>query len=145
MTTNYYDIGYARALEKLGMPVAAQRVLAKGRGVVQKLIGRGGSKATQQSIDFEGPQQMQVPQNAPPLTASSKNTPKGTPVTPVESASTPEAVAAKAKGDPSFLREHWLPIAGGIGAAGLGGYALMANRDSMGGTGQLPSGYGGGY
>ena len=270
MTTNYYDIGYARALEKLGMPVAAQRMLSKGKSMAKNvgnvLKGHGPSSntlsmqeitaketatrnalankeisrvsakpknapapktnqpqthTTQTSqtpnpnphilpgsldthraltefkdylnnpaargakpavapkvtpsaaapakqtganrweeykslpsgspfepVGWKAPTNLKAPMADPELNApamSSTPAAPGKANAPVSSASTPEAVAAKAKGDPSFLRKHWLPIAGGIGAAGLGGYALMANRDSMGGTGQLPSGYGGGY
>ena len=153
----YYDLGYVSALEKLGMPAVAQRVVAAGKGVVQKLRGAGGSKATRQGIEsiFEGPkrtmveqgknvglkapaadpqlsavsQQMTAPQGAPPLAKAS----------PVESASqpgvkAPPAEKPKTKEVPQgFLSKYKWPLLGGAGLAGLGGYAYMKNRDPMGG------------
>jgi len=156
----YYDLGYAYALEKLGMPAAAQRVVAAGKGLVQKVRGAGGSKATRQGIEsiFEGPkrtmaeqgknvglkapaadpqlsavpQQMTVPQGVPPLAKAPA----------VESASQPAVKAppagktegATTKEVPQgFLSKYKWPLLGGAGLAGLGGYAYMKNRDPMGG------------
>jgi hypothetical protein len=62
---------------------------------------------------------------------------------------TDAAAAGKGKDpakDPGFLSKYKWPIGlGAAGLAGVGGYAYLKNRDPMGGTGQLPSGYGGGY
>jgi len=153
----YYNLGYAYALEKLGMPAATQRVIAAGKGLVQKVRGAGGSKATRQGIEsiLEGPkrnmaeqgkhvglkapaadpqlsatpQQMTVPQGAPPLAKAPA----------VESASQPAVKApptekTKTKEVPQgFLSKYKWPLLGGAGLAGLGGYAYLKNRDPMGG------------
>jgi hypothetical protein len=153
----YYELGYAHALEKLGMPAAAQRVVAAGKGVVQKLRGAGGSKATRQGMDaiFEGPKRtmveqgknvglkapaadpqlnavpapMTAPQGAPPLAKAPTVESKSQP-----GVKAPPAEKTKTKEVPQgFLSKYKWPLLGGAGLAGLGGYAYMKNRDPMGG------------
>jgi len=47
-------------------------------------------------------------------------------------ATTEAAGAAAAKKEPGILSKYKWPIAGGVGLAGLGGYAYLKNRDPMG-------------
>ncbi len=153
----YYDLGYVRALEKLGMPATAQRIVAAGKGLVQKVRGAGGSKATRQGIEsiFEGPkrtmseqgknvglktptadphlnavpQQTAVPQGAPPLAKAPTVESKTQP-----NVKAPPAEKTKTKEVPQdFLSKYKWPLLGGAGLAGLGGYAYMKSRDPMGG------------
>jgi len=188
----YYEVGYACALEKLGMPAVLQRIGATAKGVAQKVRGGGGSRATQKSIDaiLTGPKQapvpmaeqarragvrapaadpnlnagfspdprLQVPQNVPPLTRTpaapaggkSQAAPSGGKSSKVvESKTKPTQKPAEkptkgpAAAEQGLLSKYKWPLlgAGAVGAAGLGGYAYLRNRDPM-GSSQIPMGQG---
>lgn len=157
----YYELGYAHALDKLGMT-------SKTAGIGQKflgLFGRGAKAAPEASAlsrHTSGPMEwgsepaavLSKGKKAPPRFKDSPKAPvvesnikpemKEQPVTPTTTqAETPKGETPKGETkavEPGFLRRNWLPIAGGLGLAGLGGYAYLRNRDPMGGVGQLPSG-----
>ena len=140
----YYELGYANALEKLGMT---------DKTAIFKFLRRAATAAKEAPKAYHGGPTAWG--NAPSTVLKGeglaagqglpvKAKPPKSPV--VESGVKPDVKTPEIKEPkgPGFLRRHWLPIAAGTGLAGAGGYAYLKNRDPMGQGGQLPSGYGGG-
>ena len=160
---SYYELGYQHALEKLGMVdkeagplqwagALGQKAKVVGGAIKSVVSGKGmplrgpeaaaaqeaSARSSRVSKDIAQRTSKAQKAQAAPI-AQSKSTP------PVKEQAAASTTAAGAKPEQGFLSKHKWPLigAGALGAAGLGGYAYLKNRDPMGGTGQLPSGYSG--
>ena len=131
MQSAYYDTGYLYALEQLGM-------MEKGAAAAQVATKAPFLRRVGQGIKGLFSRGSKVEQGA------AKAAPRGK-APEVSAGKTPDVKPTKSKDERTFLQKAKWPLIGigGLGAAGLGGYAYLRSRDPMGGTGQLPSGYSG--